>query len=77
MDDLNFKFRAYSDGDKIVVHVTINGAEAVFRYSNEESIGILAANMEKIIEYAIEDYTLNKMFKKQIETELDEWLKDG
>ena len=76
MDDLNFKFRAYADGDKIVVHVTIDGAEAVFRYSDEESIGILAANMEHIIEYAVEDYMLNKKFKQQLETGLDEWLKE-
>lgn len=76
MDNLNFKFKAYSDGEDIVIRVIIDGAQAEFRYSDPESIAILAENMRYIIDYAVEDYTLNKNFKYQIENDLQEWISD-
>lgn len=76
MDDLNFKFKAYADGDEIVVKVLVDGAQAEFRYTDPESVGVLAANMKYILDYAVEDYVLNKRFKKQLEDELEEWIND-
>jgi len=74
VDNLNFKFRAYSEDDKIVVHVKMEGAEAVFRYNDAVAVATLAENMGDILEYAIDDYTINKKFKQQINDELEDWL---
>ena len=74
MDNLNFTFKAYSDNDKIVVHVKMDGAEAVFRYTDPEAVALLAENMSPILEYAIDDYTLSKKFKQQLNDELEDWL---
>jgi hypothetical protein len=77
VDDLNFSFRAYSENDKIVVHVKMEGAEAVFRYTDTEAVSILAQNMGAILDYAVDDYTLSKKFKQQLNDELEDWLNDG
>lgn len=76
-DDINFKFKAYADGDSIIVHVKVDGAEAKFMYTDEESVAMLASNMKYILDYALEDYTLNKKFKAQIDNDLEGWLNDG
>jgi hypothetical protein len=76
VDNLNFKFKAYADDKDIVICVIIDGAQAEFRYTNLESIATLAENMKYIIDYAVEDYTLNKNFKYQIENDLQEWISD-
>lgn len=77
MDNLNFKFKAYQDEDKVVVHVVVDGAEAIFRYNDADSVALLAENMKYMIDYAIEDYVLNKKFKEQIDNDLQDWLSDG
>ena len=76
-DDLNFKFKAYADGDSIIVHIKVDGAEAKFMYTDEESVALLASNMKYILDYALEDYILNKKFKEQIDNNLEEWLNNG
>ena len=76
MDELGFTFRAYAEDDKIIVHVKIDGAEAIFRYTDADAIAKLALNMKDIIDYAVDDYLLRKTFKDQLDNELDDWLKD-
>lgn len=77
MDDLNFSFRAYSENDNIVIHVKTDGAEAVFRYTDADAVSALAENMGAILDYAVDDFTLSKKFKKQIDDELEDWLNNG
>jgi hypothetical protein len=76
MDNLNFRFRAYAENENVVVHIKMDGAEAVFRYTDPDAVATLAENMGPILEYAIDDYTLSKNFKNQINNELEEWLKN-
>ena len=73
---MGFTFRAYAEDDKIIVHVKIDGAEAIFRYTDSDAIAKLALNMKDILDYAVDDYVLRKTFKDQIDNELDDWLKD-
>jgi hypothetical protein len=77
VDDLSFKFKAFADGNEIVVRVIVDGAQAEFRYTDADSVGLLAANMKYILDYAVEDYMLNKKFKEQLNDELEDWLNDG
>lgn len=76
MDNLEFRFKAYSENDKVIIHVKMDGAEAIFKYDDPEAVAHLAGNMKEIIEYAIDDYMLQEKFKEQLETGLDEWLKE-
>lgn len=75
-DDINFKFKAYADGDSIIVHIKVDGAEVKFMYTDEDAVAALASNMKYILDYAIEDYVLNKKFKEQIDNDLEGWLKE-
>lgn len=77
MDKLNFSFKAYSENNNIVVHVKMDGAEAVFRYTDPDAVAILAENMSVILDYAVDDYTLSKKFKQQLNDELEDWLNNG
>ena len=76
MDNIKFKFKAYQENKNIVVHVIVDGAEAIFRYSDPEAVSAIAENMKQILDYAIEDYLIRKKFKDQLENELDDWLKN-
>lgn len=75
-DDINFKFKAYAEGENIIVHIKVDGAEVKFIYTNEESVAALASNMKYILDYALEDYILNKKFREQIDNDLEGWLKE-
>jgi hypothetical protein len=76
MDELDFVFKAYSENNKIIIHIKMDDAEAIFRYTDPESIAKLAENMSNILEYVIDDYDLREKFKQQLEDDLDDWLKD-
>lgn len=76
MNDFKFKFKAYKENEKIVVHIVVDGAEAIFRYSDPSAISLIAENMGQMLDYAIEDYMVREKFKDQIENELHEWIED-
>jgi len=76
VDNLKFRFKAYKDHDKVVVHIVVDGAEAIFRYNNPDAVSMIAENMKQILDYAIEDYMVREKFKDQIENELEEWIND-
>lgn len=74
MDNLNFKFSAYQEDEKIIVTISMDGAKAMFVYTDVDSMSVLVENIQKILNYAIDDFLLREKFKDQIDNELDNWI---
>lgn len=77
MEQYQVRLSAYQEGDRVVITVKLDDAEMIMKYSNKDSIAVIAENLDRILEYMWQDYLVRKEFNGQLENELEDWLRDG
>lgn len=76
MDQFQVKMSAWKENDKIVIRIRLDDAEVTMKYKNQDSISVIAENLDRILEYMWTDYLVRKEFSEQLD-ELESWLNDG
>ena len=71
------RISAHREKDDIVIVAALEKANLVMRYSDKDQMAAIAENLERILDYMMNDYLVREDFKKQLDEGLDEWLSDG